>query len=423
MQRDQRVQDNHALAVAQKTAESHGAKLLVAFNLVPGFPGATYRAYDCMLHGLEEVEAELRKLGIPFVLLLGDPVENIDTYVRQNGIGGVITDFNPVRVAKGWKDALQKRLEVPFVEVDAHNVVPAWEFESKREFAARTIRPRIHAHLAIYLGEPPSVHSQTGLELSHPVDWKSIRDSLTVDRSVGTVERFVPGPRAALERLAMFVENGLQSYSTDRNDPSLRGTSELSPYLHFGHISAERIAYEVKRSDAPEADKEAFLEELIVRRELSDNYCLTVEEYDRFEAFPEWARKTLDAHRGDARPYLYDLETFEFARTHDPIWNAAQNEMRISGRMHGYMRMYWAKKILEWTENPEQALEFALYLNDRYQLDGRDPNGYVGVAWSIGGLHDRPWFDRPVYGTVRYMNDNGIRSKFDIDPYVKNWTQ
>ena len=210
----------------------------------------------------------------------------------------------------------------------------------------------------------------------------------------------------------------MSRYDWDRNETSREGQSDLSPYLHFGHIAPQRVALEVQESQSPRGSKEAFLEELIVRRELSDNFCYYNQDYDRFQGFPDWARKTLDEHRADEREYLYNLADFENARTHDPLWNAAQLEMVHRGKMHGYLRMYWAKKILELTASPEEAQEVAIYLNDRYELDGRDPYGYVGIAWSLGGVHDRAWGERPIFGKVRYMSYKGAAGKFDMQAYI-----
>ncbi len=219
--------------------------------------------------------------------------------------------------------------------------------------------------------------------------------------------------------MGLFLSQKLAAYNERRNDPTLDGQSDLSPYLHFGQVSAQKLAWEVRRRalDTPSGD--AFLEELIVRRELSDNFCLYNEKYDSFEGFPAWAQKSLNAHRGDKREFLYSPKQFENAATHDELWNACQREMVQRGKMHGYMRMYWAKKILEWSASPEEALATAIDLNDRYELDGRDPNGYAGVAWSIGGVHDRAWFERPVYGQIRYMNANGCKAKFDVASYLR----
>jgi deoxyribodipyrimidine photo-lyase len=222
--------------------------------------------------------------------------------------------------------------------------------------------------------------------------------------------------------LGQFIAERLPGYDTDRNDPNRSGQSGLSPYLHFGQISAQRVALEVRKADARPEAKAAFLEELIVRRELSDNFCFYNPAYDSFEGFHSWAKATLNAHREDRRQFLYSLRQLEAGGSHDPLWNAAQKEMVATGKMHGYLRMYWAKKVLEWTPSPEEAIAIAIYLNDRYSLDGRDPNGYAGIAWSIGGVHDRAWGERPVFGKIRYMSYEGCRRKFGVDRYIKKVT-
>jgi deoxyribodipyrimidine photo-lyase len=215
------------------------------------------------------------------------------------------------------------------------------------------------------------------------------------------------------------LDSKLIHYDDTRNDPTQDGQSNLSPYLHFGQLSAQRVALEVRMHPVPDAEKEAFLEELLVRRELSDNFCFYNPSYDSVAGFPEWAQKTLKAHRSDPREYRYSAEELEQGLTHDSLWNAAQMEMVRRGKMHGYMRMYWAKKILEWSQSPDEALNIATYLNDKYELDGRDPNGYTGIAWSIGGVHDRAWQERPIFGKIRYMSHRGAQRKFDVQAYVK----
>ena len=228
-----------------------------------------------------------------------------------------------------------------------------------------------------------------------------------------------PGPKAAKACLRRFVSRRLATYDTARNDPNAEGQSDLSPYLHFGQISAQRVALTVEAADAPDEAKATFLEELIVRRGLSDNFCLYNPNYDNPKGFANWARLALSAHAGDTLEYLYNAAQFEAAETHDPLWNAAQLEMVVGGKMHGHMRMYWGKKILEWTPSVDAAMEIALHLNNKYELDGRDPNGYAGVAWCIGGVHDRAWPSHNVYGKIRYMNANGCRRKFDVDAYIQ----
>ena len=224
----------------------------------------------------------------------------------------------------------------------------------------------------------------------------------------------IPGESASKNILGSFIDSKLTNYDERKNDPNFQQLSNLSPYLHFGQISAQRIALEL--TGHPNADN--FLEQCIIRRELSDNFCYYNKQYDNFNGFPQWAKKSLNDHRNDPREYIYSYDEYENCATHDNLWNAAQMEMKIKGKMHGYMRMYWAKKILEWSDEPESALQIAIDLNDKYSLDGRDPNGYTGIAWSIGGVHDRPWFERPVFGKVRYMNFNGCKRKFDVDSYI-----
>ena len=238
---------------------------------------------------------------------------------------------------------------------------------------------------------------------------------------MGIADWLVPGEDAAAGVFSDFLSGRLSSYNEKRNDPNANSVSDMSPYLHFGQISAQRMALEILKSYPGSPDTGAFLEELIVRRELSDNFCHFNTAYDSFEGFPQWARTTLNNHRRDEREYIYSKEQFELARTRDRLWNAAQSEMVKRGKMHGYMRMYWAKKLLEWTASPEDALATAIYLNDKYELDGRDPNGYAGCAWSIGGVHDRAWAERPVFGKIRYMNENGCKRKFDTERYIKTW--
>jgi deoxyribodipyrimidine photo-lyase len=421
MSRDQRVSDNWALLYAQEVAFKMDAPLAVVFCLVPDFLNATLRQYGFMIAGLKEVEKGLSMLNIPFFLLTGPPGQEIPRFTNRHDIKALITDFDPLKLKRQWKKDVAQLTNLSFYEVDAHNIVPCWVASSKLEYGAYTIRPKINRLISEYLKDFPEVKKQSVLWKSgqEQINWDEIERSLSADRSVNVVDWRKPGEKAAQSALFGFVEEKLGGYDRDRNDPNKTGQSDLSPYLHFGHISAQRIALEVIKEKAASESRDAFLEELIVRRELSDNFCFYNDHYDSVEGFPEWAKKTLNQHMNDKRPYLYPLEDFEGATTHDDLWNAAQLEMVKRGKMHGYMRMYWAKKILEWTRSPEEAMETAIYLNDRFELDGRDPNGYAGIAWSIGGVHDRAWNERNIFGKIRYMSYNGCRSKFKTDSYIK----
>ncbi|MGQ9920222.1 MAG: deoxyribodipyrimidine photo-lyase [Desulfobacca sp.] len=420
LSRDQRAQDNWALLYAQQLALDHQAPLAVVFNLVPQFLQAAHRQYDFMLRGLRETAQVLEEHRIPFFLLQGEPQETLPAFLAEQGVGALISDFDPLRLKRQWQEQVRERIAIPFWQVDAHNIIPCWLASAKREFAAYTLRPKIHRLLPDFLTDLPplQVHPVAWPGAPPVLDWGRLLAGITADRAVLPVSWCRPGAAAARECLQTFLSQRLPRYHLDRNDPTVRVVSDLSPYLHFGQIAAQRVAWEVRQAEGPAEAKQAFLEELIVRRELADNFCYYNAAYDQVAGFPEWAQKTLDQHRRDQRDYLYELPDWEAGRTHDDLWNAAQLEMVRRGKMHGYLRMYWAKKILEWSASPEEALATAIYLNDRYELDGRDPNGYVGVAWSIGGVHDRPWGERPVFGKIRYMSRAGCQRKFRVEQYM-----
>ena len=425
MSRDQRIRDNWALAHAQERAQAEDRGVVVLFCLTPEYPGATWRQYSFMLSGLRETCRECLELGIPFLLRLGEPGALAAEFVRSVDAESLICDFDPLRIKRQWRDVALQGTGAPVIMVDAHNVVPCWQASDKQEFAARTIRPKIQRQLDRFLTpfpEPvPQDATRTGLEPAEP-DWEAAESALRVDTRVEPVDWLTPGPSAGGERLRRFLRHGLARFADRRNDPNADALSHLSPYFHFGQLAPHRAALQAwSAENAPSQARSSFLEELIIRRELADNFCFHNTSYDAFEGLPNWARATLDKHREDPRPALYGERELEDAATHDDLWNAAQTQMARSGKMHGYMRMYWAKKILEWTESPEQAIAIALRLNDRYELDGRDPNGYTGVLWSVGGLHDHGFKERPVFGTVRFMSHAGCRRKFDVDAYVRTW--
>jgi deoxyribodipyrimidine photo-lyase len=423
MSRDQRVNDNWALLYAQDLALNRKSPLVVFFCLVPRFHEATIRQYGFMIKGLQELEATLEKKNIRFVLGKGVPEKVLPLLVKKTDASCLIADFDPLRIKRLWQAKVANAVNVPFYVVDAHNIVPCLTASPKQEYAAYTIRPKIRRLLPQFLEEFPPVkkHPFTIKGKQRLVEWEDVYSFIRADRGVSEVDWLKPGERAALKILRDFVRRKLSFYSKRRNDPTLDGQSGLSPYLHFGHVSAQRVALEVRESSVSSAERDAFLEELIIRRELSDNFCFYNERYDSVEGFPDWARKSLGKQRRRKRKYIYTSDHFEKAATHDNLWNAAQREMMTRGKMHGYMRMYWAKKILEWSESDETALETAIYLNDRYELDGRDPNGYTGIAWSIGGVHDRAWNEKPVFGKIRYMSFQGCKSKFDVKMYIDRY--
>lgn len=387
------VEDNWAMLFSQKLALKNKLPLHVIFCLTENFMGATLRHYKFMLDGIEEVSKDLKKLNIYFHLLRGNHKTEIPKFVADYKIGALVCDFSPLRIHRDWVDKIKQGLpsKVPFIQVDAHNIVPVWIASDKQEYAARTIRNKINSKLDEYLTEFPPVikHPHKVDESLRPeqVDWKAVLDNMKIDRTVGEVDTFKPGYRNGVNMIDSFIHKRLKHYDEKRNDPTLNALSNLSPYFHYGQIAVQRAIIEVKkyRSSAPKS-VDGFCEEAIVRRELSDNFCYYNKNYDNLKGLADWAAKTLDDHRKDKRDYTYTRAELEQSKTHDDLWNAAQNQMVKEGKMHGFLRMYWAKKILEWTTSPEEGLEFAIYLNDRFNLDGRDPNGYVGCMWSIGKI-------------------------------------
>ncbi|XP_069473625.1 deoxyribodipyrimidine photo-lyase-like isoform X4 [Ambystoma mexicanum] len=426
MSRDQRVEDNWAFLYAQRLALKEKLPLHVCFCLVPKFLDATIRHFGFMLKGLKEVEEECKRLNIPFHLLIGFAKDVLPGFIKEHAIGGVVTDFSPLRVPMQWVQDVKELLpeDVPFVQVDAHNIVPCWVASVKQEYGARTIRNKIHDKVSEFLTEfpPVLVHPHESKFQGEPIDWDACIANLQVDRTVGEVDWAKPGTKAGMGVLKSFIAERLKFFGTDRNNPNKNALSNLSPWFHFGQVSVQRAILEVRKYRSRFKESvEGFIEEAMVRRELADNFCFYNKKYDTVEGAYDWAKNTLKDHAKDKRTHIYTLEQFEAGKTHDPLWNAAQLQMVHEGKMHGFLRMYWAKKILEWSKSPEEALQFSLYLNDRFQLDGRDPNGYVGCMWSICGIHDQGWAEREVFGKIRFMNYNGCKRKFDVAQFERQY--
>jgi len=419
MQAAQRAGTNHALEYAAGASNELGRPLVVLFALTDRYPEANERHYAFMLEGLRETRERLRERGVPMIVRRGEPDEVVAAFGRDAAL--VVVDDGYVRAERRWRASAAASLECPLVEVATNVVVPVEAASPKEEYAAATLRPKIYRRLDEFLRPlkttPLRVRSpEPGLESFDIEDTEAALARLDLDRTVGRVAGHRGGASEAERRLRAFVGRKLAAYAEDRNDPSLDGLSGLSPYLHFGQISPLAVALAVKKG--PAYGQAAYLEELIVRRELSFNFVRYNRAYDSFDGLPEWCRTTLLERAKDKRPYVYSRAELERAETHDPYWNAAQREMVLTGKMHGYMRMYWGKKILEWSVSPRQAYRTALALNNAYELDGRGPNAFAGVAWTFG-KHDRPWARRAVFGTVRYMNAAGLRRKFDADAYAR----
>lgn len=426
MQRAQRGIDNPALDLAINLGNELGLPVLVFLSILSNYPNANHRHYAFLNQGLADIEADLARRNVAF-LVRRPPDNRLEPFLEEVSAALLIGDENPCREPERWRRVLARKLPLPFFTVDADVVVPSNLF-TKHFYALHHFRPHLEAQSARYLVPPRNPRAAHEWKRPRSFESFNVRRDITegwknLDRTVRPVDTFAGGTQAAMKRLHHFTGNLLRGYEETRNHPEHDGTSRLSPYLHFGHISPVRIALEaqraVKEKKAPQSACDAFLNELIGWRELSINFVKYVPNYDSFECAPDWAKKTLLEHARDPRPSLYTLDQLEYAQTHDDLWNAAQQQMTRYGWMHNYLRMYWAKKILEWSPNAETAYDRAVLLNDRYQLDGRDANGYSGIAWSIAGVHDRPWFDRPIFGTVRYMSGQSTGKKFDAGGYIQ----
>ena len=422
MQSSHRTECNMALEYAFSWADKLDKPLVVFFGLARGFPEANSRHYTFMLEGLRNVEAQLEEIGVKFVVQTQSPELGIVDLSKDACF--TVADKGYMKTLRQWYRYAAANMRCPLVQVEDNVVVPVEAASIKEEYSAATLRPKIQGKRERFLHttrrrKPKKASSGLKIDSVDLGDVDTVVSALGADKSVSKVRNVKGGSSEGAKLLRNFVENKLPVYPELKNDPTVDFTSNLSAYLHFGQISPVQIALDVLAADASYEAKEVYLEELIVRRELAVNYIHFNENYDSFEGLPNWSKLTLNKHKADSREYLYMVEDLERAETHDPYWNAAQNQMRVTGKMHGYMRMYWGKKILEWIKTPQDAFKAALYLNDKYELDGRDPNGFTGVAWCFG-KHDRPWKERPVFGTVRFMNENGLRRKFDADKYVEN---
>jgi len=427
MQRAMRIVGNPALDVAVDAGNLLGLPVVVYFQVIPNYPGANLRHYHFLQQGLRDVEQDAAERGVGFVLRRS-PEHSLEAFLEEVDAALLIGDENPCREPERWRQVLAKRLKLPFWTVDADVVVPSRTFN--RSFVLmHHFRPHLKAELPSYLVESLDRTPLHAWKSSKVLESWSLEHDVTagfgkLDRGIGPVDSFTGGTHAALGRLREFVSLNLKEYEVTRNHPEVKGTSRLSPYLHFGNISPITISLAVNKAvadgHATAKAAERFLDQLIGWRELSVLFVRHEMNYDNWECAAPWARKTLIEHTGDTRMHRYSLDQLERAETADELWNAAQREMVTTGWMHNYMRMYWAKKILEWAPDPARAYEWAVFLNDRYELDGRDPNGYTGIAWAIVGRHDRPWFNRPIFGLVRTMSGASSAKKFNAEEYIRN---
>ncbi len=421
MQSAQRAEFNPALEYAIEEANHRGLPVLVGFGLTEAYPEASARHYAFMLQGLADVARALSARGVGFVIRKGEPDKVALDLSRQAAL--VVCDAGYLRLQRRWRRDLAEAMDRRLVRVEGDVVVPILQVSNKHEYAARTIRPKIHKLWKDYLAplRRREVRHAMADTPASDIDLSDIPKAvaaLDIDHSLAPVRRFKGGEVEARRRLQAFLDGGLARYGAERGKPETEAVSYLSPYLHYGQISPVEIALAVGGAKGPDDEtRRVYLEELIVRRELAINHAWWAPaDYDSYDGLPDWARLTLEAHEADPRPHHYSEAQLEAGETHDLYWNAAQREMVATGYMHNRLRMYWGKKILQWSASPRTAFDAILRLNNRYLLDGRDANSYTNVGW-IFGLHDRPWPPQPVYGTVRSMGPNTFKS-FDAEAYV-----
>jgi deoxyribodipyrimidine photo-lyase len=422
MQNSQRAEFNPALELAIAEGDRLGLPILVGFGLTADYPEANARHYAFMLEGLAETKYALRQRGIGFVIRLGSPDDVALNLTQRAAL--VVCDRGYLRLQREWRARVAAEAGRRVLQVEGDVVVPVELASTKPEVGARTLRPKL------LRGRDRFLHPLRHQDPRHRADPMKAADEveltdifaliarLGVDHNVSPVGNIRGGYTEAKRRLSEFVTRRLQSYVASRSHPGEAQVSTLSPFLHFGQISPVEVALAVRDAEATNENNASFLDELIVRRELAMNFVYTTPNYDRYDCLPEWARQTLAAHRQDRREHTYSFDQLTCADTHDPYWNAAMREMLLTGYMHNYMRMYWGKKVLEWSPTPEAGYATLLRLNNKFFLDGRDANSYTNVGW-VFGLHDRPWPERPIFGKVRSMTAGGLRRKTDIDGYVQ----
>ncbi|MFX0208919.1 MAG: deoxyribodipyrimidine photo-lyase [Candidatus Hodarchaeota archaeon] len=419
MQATHRTEYNHALEYSILKSNKLNRPLLVYFGIIESYPEANERHYYFMLKGLKEVQTGLKEKGIKMVIKRNSPEIGATKLAKSASL--VVVDQAYTKIERRWTKFVAEKVRCPLFQVESNVIVPVTAASPKEEYSAATFRPKIKKVLDRYLIPiENNFLKKSSLQLDFSsFNIRNVRKAifqLEIDRSVNKVKNINGGTAEAKKHLNEFIKTKLDNYPELRNDPTKQCHSNMSPFLHFGQISPLYIALKILETDSP--GKDAYLEELIIRRELAINFVFYNTNYDSFNGLPEWTKKTLNEHRKDERTYIYSLREMENYKTHDSYWNASQKEMVITGKMHGYMRMYWGKKIIEWSNTPEEAYQIALYLNNKYQLDGRDPNGFAGIAWCFG-KHDRPWKERAIFGKIRYMNANGLKRKFDADAYVE----
>jgi deoxyribodipyrimidine photo-lyase len=422
MSQSHRANFNHSLEFAIDLSNAYRKPLLVYFPITDRYKYSNARYYKFMLDGILEAKKSIEERGIKFVIEKVDDIKQRVVEISKDAFA-LITDKAYLKFFRRLNQYVADKLDIPVYEVESDVCVPVEIVSDRLEPYAFGFRKKIYSIIDAFIVElKPREVKIKSVSLDFGIEELTLRDSmeilniLNIDKSV-SLSPFVGGYTQARKYLEEFIERKLHKYKDFRSHPELDYQSNLSPYLHFGQISPIEVVLEVLSKYGKDENVDSFFNELIVWRELARNFCYYNPNYNHYEGIPDWAKETLEEHKKDRREYIYTLEELESAKTHDEYWNSAQLELLKTGKMHNYMRMYWCKKIIEWTDDPKQAFDIACYLNDKYELDGRDPNGYAGISWCFG-THDRPWKERKIFGKVRYMSASGLEAKFDIKKYV-----
>lgn len=435
MQASVRLRHNFALRYAVEQANDLEVPLRILYTLDPDFPEANLRHFRFLVEGLLDFSRHAVERGYQLMVEIGSPEAALRHHLPEATL--VVLDKGYLRIQRSWQEKVCQLSVAPVYQIEDNLVVPVALASDKAEWAARTIRPRIHRALELLLEdalyELPALLSP---QLQRSFDRDELCEKLNrflnehplLDRSLPPIS-MVGGEEEAGQLFRHFVANQMIEYAEARNDPAKRASSRISPYLHFGQIAPLTLLQLARKGEELVDDRligryqdslDMLVEQLVVRRELAHNYVYYRANYDCYEALPEWTRRTLAKHASDPRPVRYTLQQLIACATHELAWNAAMRELITTGFMENTLRMYWGKKILEWSDSPAEAFALTLYLNNRYLLDGRDANSFVGVAWCFG-LHDRPWVERPIFGMVRYMNEVGLYRKYDMKRYIAQW--
>lgn len=416
-----RVNLNLTLNNAVNCANEHKVPLYIVYSFDISVREINDRQIIFLCESLKDFLNKSIANGYKMIVLSYDNKTNIQNLINNS----IVTFFDRgyLKFERSAQELLIFQAKVKCVVVEDNVVIPIGYISDKQEWAAHTLRKKMKKEIEKFIldvKDKRPILINKYLWTQDYIDDVSNKINELEEKKIERVGRisssFMGGEEAAKYKLYDFVNNLLPFYSENRNEPSLSCTSRLSPYLHFGNISPLLI-YDVIRHNTID---NSFLEQLLVRRELCSNYVYYNNEYNEFNGLPNWCRSTLIKHKKDKRDVIYGLNQLINSETHDSYWNAAMNQMVETGYMENTMRMYWGKKIIEWSKDPIDAYNTTLYLNNNYLLDGWDPNSFVGVGWCFG-LHDRPWREREIFGTVRYMNSDGLKRKYNMDEYLYLW--